>query len=66
MFSFRFVWWLIQINAVLWFLLLGFYARHSESLMGTVLPMAGLIIAALLEYAAINFRRNEEKGSKKQ
>ncbi|MFN3986885.1 MAG: hypothetical protein ACK4KV_15425 [Rhodocyclaceae bacterium] len=49
--SLRAIWWLIQVNAAVWLILLGVLAARDASLAQMSLPMAGLFVAALLEHA---------------
>lgn len=46
----KILWWLIQINAALWFLMLGTLAREDESLSNTGMAIIGLLFAGALEY----------------
>ena len=48
----RVIWWLIQVNAILWLLLLGVLAKQEPSLSNTWMAFVGLAIAAALEWAA--------------
>ncbi len=46
----KYIWWLVQLNAVFWFLSIGLILEPSSSLK-SILPMfLGLFIAAVLEF----------------
>lgn len=49
--SLRAIWWLIQVNAAVWLILVGVLAARDASPAQMSLPVAGLFVAALLEHA---------------
>lgn len=48
----RLLWWAIQVNAAICFLLLGYIGVQSESLAPKVFAFLALISAAIVEYLA--------------
>lgn len=49
----RMMFWLVQINAVLWFLSIGVFLSPDVPMERSMLLVFGLLIGALLEIAAL-------------
>ncbi len=50
--EFRYLWWAIQVNAAICFLLVGYAGVQSESIGIKVFAFLALFSAAVVEYAA--------------
>lgn len=49
---FRFLWWAIQVNAVVCFLLFGYVGVNSESMTVKIISFCALMSAAIVEFLA--------------
>lgn len=46
------IWWLIEINAAIWFVYLGYLAKSNTPTNEMVFPLVGLFVAAVLHFVA--------------